>query len=226
MIDKLALALRTPEDDEKFVKWLSDGIYQGNRTQSVLDRLTRIAREAIQPAILRIISDDFVSELRNRINDATRPPEPPVVVEPAMVATPAFDVAAAGSEPNAAKGIVTTEEELDFHRKVRDVCAKSGESPDCILCRDTVSYFNVSYSTPTKWFVRLFSGNRAKAITTLVPVDEAKKLASGFDVEDAPKAFGISRIYIDTIDQVWGLSAIIVRSLELCKQQKAGAADD
>lgn len=226
-IDKLALALRTPESDERFVKWLSDGIYQGNRTQSVLDRLTRITREAIQPAILRIIGDDFVSDLRNRIYDVARPTEQPAATDPAI--TPAArdqDVSCNGSEPNATKGIVTTEEELEFHRKVRDVCVKNGEAPDSILYRDTVYYFNVSFGTPTRWFVRLFSGGKNKAITTLVPLEEAKSLASTFEIEDSPKAFGLTRVYIDSIDQVWALSALVMRSLEICKQQKGGLVDD
>jgi predicted type IV restriction endonuclease len=82
----------------------------------------------------------------------------------------------------------------------------------------------VTFGTPPKWFLRLFSGNRNKAITTLVPLDEAKALASGFEIEDAPKVFGTTRVYIDSVDQVWAFSALIMRSLEICKQQRS--ADD
>jgi hypothetical protein len=229
MIDKLALALRNPESDDRFVKWLSDGIYQGNRTQSVLDRLTRIAREAIQPAILRTISDDFLSDLRNRINDVTRPPEAPAATDPATAPIPqpaASEPVVSTVEPTAQKGVVTTEEELEFYRKVRDICGKNGESPDSVLHRDTTTYFNVSFGTPTRWFVRLFSGSRTKAITTLVPVDEATALAPGFKVEEAPKSVGISRIYIDSIDQIWALSGLLMRSLAVCKQQKPSSGED
>jgi hypothetical protein len=225
MIDKLALALRAPESDEEFVKWLSEGIYQGKRTQAVLDRLTRIATEAVQPAILRTISDDFLSNLRSRINDASRPTDSIAVTE--VTATPvAPSEPNVGSDPSGPKGIVTTEDELDFHKKVRDVCAKAGETPENILYRDTVNYFNVSYATPTRWFVRFFSNGKKQAITTLVPLEEARTLASGFDVEEAPKSAGVSRIFIDSIDQVWALSKLITRSLEICKQQKAAANED
>jgi len=65
-----------------------------------------------------------------------------------------------------------------------------------------------------------------KAITTLVSLEEAKALASGFEIEESPKAFGTTRVYIDSIDQVWALSALIMRSLEICKQQRAGSTDD
>ena len=78
MIDKLVRALQAPESDEEFVKWLSNGIYQGQRRQAVLERLGRIARESVQPAILRTISDDFLAQLRTRINEAAKPTDPAV----------------------------------------------------------------------------------------------------------------------------------------------------
>ena len=217
MINKLAQTLRSPESDEKFVKWLSEGIYQGVRTQAVLDRLARIAREAMQPAILRTISDDFLSDLRNRINDVTRPVEPQRTTEPPSAEQPPIDDAEDSSKPGTTRSIVTSEEELDFHRMVRDICVKAGESPDSILCRDTINYFNISYGAPSKWFLRLFNGKRTKAVTTLVPTEEAKTLASDFRIEDAPQAFGVSRVYIDSVDQAWALATLITRSLEICK---------
>lgn len=218
MIDKVVRALRTPEADDEFIKWLSDGIYHGKRTQAVLERMATIAREAIQPAILRTISDDFLSNLRTRINEATRPPDPNALPENVVIATATADEVP--SDPGASKGIVTTEEELEFHQKVRDICVKNGEAPDSILYRDTQSYFNVSFNSPTKWFVRLFTGGRRKAITCWVEPDEARSLATGFEVEEAPSTFGTSRIYIDSVDQVWGLAAVVLRSLELCKGEK------
>lgn len=225
MIEKLMRALRTPEADEPFVKWLSDDVYQGKRTQTVMDRMTRIDRESIQPAILRTISDDFLSDLRNRINVATRPTEQPLAAEPVAATAPTTEASNANIEAAAGKGIVTTEEELEFHRKVRDICVKAGESPEGILYRDTVSYFNVSYGAPTKWFLRFFGGKR-KAIVTMLPVDTAKSLAAGFQIEDSPQAYGVSRIFIDSVDQVWALSNLVTKSLELCKQQKAAPAED
>ena len=225
MIEKLMRALRTPEADEEFVKWLSDDVYQGKRTQAVMDRMTRIARESIQPAILRTISDDFLSDLRNRINVATRPTEQPLAPEPVAPQAPAVEPSSTHNEPPAAKAIVTTDEELEFHRKVRDICVKAGETLEAILYKDTVSYFNVSYGAPTRWFLRFFGGKR-KAIVTMLPIETAKSLASGFQIEESPQAYGVSRIFIDSVDQVWALSNLVTRSLELCKQQKAASSED
>ena len=100
--------------------------------------------------------------------------------------------------------------------KVRDRCTKAGETPASILYKDTVSYFNVSYGAPTRWFLRFFGGKR-KAIVTMLPVETAKSLASGFQIEESPQTYGVSRIYIDSVDQVWALSNLVIKSLELCK---------
>jgi hypothetical protein len=85
------------------------------------------------------------------------------------------------------------------------------------LYRDTINYFNVSFERPTKWFVRFFGDSRRKAIVTLVPTVEVQAMVEGFDVEDAPATFGVSRIYIDSPAQLWALEKVLLRSLELAK---------
>ena len=49
----------------------------------------------------------------------------------------------------------------------------------------------------------------------MVPADEARELAQGLETEAAPSVFGVSRVYIDTIDQLWALKQVVLRSLEL-----------
>ena len=39
----------------------------------------------------------------------------------------------------------------------------------------------------------------------MLPVDTAKSLAAGFQIEESPHAYGVSRIFIDSVDQVWAL---------------------
>jgi predicted type IV restriction endonuclease len=221
MIEKLAAALKAPAEDEGFLKWLTEDIYKGKRTIGVMERLGEVAREAVEPTLLRVMGDDFLNKLKERIHrlneggDSASPPaEGQNVVKPESEKPFEPDPKAVSDErPKAA--IETTTEELDFFRVVRDICAKSGYSPDEILYRDTANYFNVSFKRPTKWFVRLFANSRRKSIVTWVPLEEAKAAASGFEVEAAPAAFGTSRVYIDTVPQVWALKALITRSLDL-----------
>lgn len=121
---------------------------------------------------------------------------------------------------------MTTEEEIAFYELVRNICERKGADPEKVLYRDTVNYFNVSYERPTKWFLRFFGDSRRKSVVTLVPPDEALGLAPSFEVEPAPAAFGVSRIYIDDIAQVWGLTGVVARSLEILRSGKLVEAPD
>lgn len=55
---------------------------------------------------------------------------------------------------------------------------------------------------------------------TWVPTEEAGKLVAGFEVEDAPAAWGVSRVYIDSPAQLWAAKALVLRSLELAQTRK------
>ncbi len=226
MIEKLARVLKAPGEDESFMKWLTADIYKGNRTAPVMARLSEVARDSIEPTLLRIMSNDFIERLREGLqrtldNDKDKtsgPPNLPKEISPPKVEEkPKVDLQAADSQ------IVTTEEELEFLRIVRDICIKSGVSAETILSKDTIYYFNVSYLKPTFWFVRFFGDAKRKNITTLVPVEEAVKLANGYEIEPSPEAFGASRVYISDVAQMWDLKLLIIRSLEILQAQKNGS---
>ena len=217
MVDKLVNALKGPANDEGFLKWLTDGVYKGKRTAGVMARLAEVGRDTIEPALMRVISDDFLRKLKARIQtDIPNEKEPS---EP----TPAEEEAKSeeGSDLEGTRNKVETlQEELDFFQSVKALCVRAGYKEDDFQYRDTLNYFNVSYLRPTKWFVRFFSGGRKTAITTLVPTEETKTLCSGFLVEEAPAGFGKSRIYMDNAAQVWALKDVITRSLEILKKAK------
>ena len=91
------------------------------------------------------------------------------------------------------------------------------------MFKDTVYYFNISYSKPTFWFVRFFADAKRKNITTLVPVEEAIALAKGFEVEQPPEAFGASRVYFSDLAQLRDLRFLLARSLGILQSQKVGS---
>lgn len=218
MVEKLSSALKAPADDESFVRWLTNDIYKGKRTQGVMVRLQELAKEAIEPALLHVIGDDFLERLKERISrakDGGKEVQSPAHLGSESTLDNESEKLAAAEEATSRRGIVTTQEELELFDLVRMICEKHGADPEKILYRDTVNYFNVSYDRPTKWFIRFFSGSRRKSIVTLVPVEEAAELVTGFELEEAPSSFGVSRIYIDQIPQLWGLTGVIVRSLEI-----------
>jgi hypothetical protein len=209
MVDKLVRTLRDPAADDAFVKWLVDGIYDGSKTAKVLDRMKDLAREAIEPAMLRAVGDGMLEKLRNKIYAAERGEAVPAE-ETATSATP---VVAAEAEDRKA-GVITTRSELEFFEAVRMIASKAGFSGDKVLYKDTVNYFNVSYDKPTRWFIRYFGDSKRTNLTTLLSVERAQELAPGFEVEAAPSAFGQSRIYIDQVGQIWALQALVLESLK------------
>lgn len=224
MIDRLASALRNPGDDEGFLSWITQGVYRGKRTAGVMSRLADVAREAVEPALVRLMSDDFLNKLKERIQNAGRDresePSAPNVVSGDMPAS----LENLGAETR--KGIETTKEELDFFENVRSICAKNGFQESDILYRDTINYFNVSFQRPTRWFLRFFGSARRKCIVSLVPVEEARQLAGGFETEVAPDTFGVSRVYFDDIAQLWAMTGLVLRSLEIARSGPPARASE
>ncbi|ATB50834.1 type I restriction enzyme HsdR N-terminal domain-containing protein [Corallococcus macrosporus] len=222
MIDKLAAALKAPGEHEAFLKWLTEDIYKGKRTTAVMERLADVAKEAIEPTLLRVMGDDFLNKLKERIQRLNEGAEPAVAQDGANVvkadsARPFEAEGRAAPDEKGRAAVETTEAELEFFGVVRDICVKHGAAAEDILFRDTASYFNVSFKRPTKWFARFFSNGKRKSIITWVPVEEARAIAAGFDVEAAPAGLGTSRVFIESVPQVWALKALMTRSLELSK---------
>lgn len=216
MVDKLVRVLRAPGDDEAFIRWLTADIYGGKRTSGVMSRLAELAREAVEPALLRVMGDDFVDKLKQRITAAREPQaDGQDWTEPPASSSQASGVTASTEQTDdVKKGIVTTEEELRFHTIVADICARAGHERSRILLRDTVNYCNVSLDRPTKWFLRYFGEAKRKHLVTPLPTSVAKELAPGLEVEEAPPVFGTSRIYVSTVEQTLTLDQLVLRSLE------------
>ncbi|MCY1031648.1 type I restriction enzyme HsdR N-terminal domain-containing protein [Corallococcus sp. BB11-1] len=231
MIDKLSAVLKAPGENEGFLKWLTEDIYKGKRTTAVMERLGEVAKESIEPTLLRVMGDDFLNKLKERIQRLNEGTEPSIPLEGANVvkaeSAKPFDTEPRTSGDEKGRSVNdTTEEELAFFNVIRDICGKNGHQTEDILYRDTSNYFNVSFKKPTKWFVRFFGNGKRKSIVTWAPVEEARSLAAGFEVEVAPAALGTSRVYVETIPQVWALKALVTRSLELSLTVKDEASPE
>lgn len=216
MIEKLSLALKNPASDDGFMKWLTDAVYKGKRTTTVMERLSEVASEAIEPALIRMLEDDFLDKLKERFqrardkeggaNDTKENIETKDVAKKTEVSKDTI-------EP--LSKIVTTEEELQFYEAVRNLCGSAGLDPNDIVYRDTINYFNISFRKPTKWFLRFMCSGKGKSIITPLSVEETNELAKGFRTAAAPPAFGSSRVYITDIAEVADLKALILKSLEV-----------
>lgn len=229
MVEKLVAALREPDDD--FVRWLADGVYKGVKTKAVMARLTGITRDSVQPAIMRVINEDFLNKLRDQMLDVqeNRGDAAPGSDED-VDGAPAQDSAADESTPAPKpikKEIETSEDELAFFNKVSEVLDHAhleGVDVAKIRFKDTVNYFNVSYDRPTWWFLRYFADSRKKNFTTMVPVEVARELAPSFQVDSAPPVFGASRVYLNSPDQLWALKDLLARSLTMLLASKSSVS--
>ncbi len=233
MVDRLVSTLKNPADDEDFVKWLTANIYKGRRTDAVKARMNDLAKQVVEPTLMRMISDEFLDKLKERVlshRDAADISGTPAV-QAAATSKPGKDATPKGPEcekepEKQRRSVETTEQELEFYRNVRDICVKAGIQVEDVVYKDTVNYFNVSFQKPSKWFVRFFSGSRRLSVNTRVPVEEAKQLVPGVEVEEAPSVFGVSRIYLESPAQVWTVEKVILRSLELARTAKEEAQQE
>ena len=214
MVEKLVCVLRTPSKDENFIKWLASGIYPGKRTAAVMARMGELAQEAIEPALLRVMGDEFVEQLKERIHAVQK--KQPENLEPQndTINKKMVEICASDSQQKEKKEIVTTEEELRFYEVVKRIVEESEFDVQKLLYKDTVNYFNVSYEKPTKWFLRFFSDQKRKNIVTMVGLEKAREIAREFEVEEAPKVFGTSRIYIEQAEDIGNMKDLVIECLK------------
>lgn len=216
MIDKLVRVLRSPSNDDSFMKWLTDDIYRGKRTESVRSRMGLLAEDAVEPALLRVMGDEIIEKLKERMRSVQEAEKAETVSgSSAAPGGTKTEGSVSGAEPFKVgkKGVETTDEEMAFYEMVKSMAYRAGYNPDSVLARDTVNYFNISYDRPTKWFVRLFVHTKRQNISTRVPIERCRELLPEYEVEEAPTAFGISRIYIDDVTKIPGLEPVIIESL-------------
>lgn len=205
MIDKLVKVLREPGEDEAFMKWLTADVVTGKRTTNVMIRMNEIAKEAVEPALLRLMGDEFVEKLKARISAAGAPQN--------ESHTPQITGNLIQTE-EAKNQIITTEEELRFFEIIKEMCIKFGYDNTQIMYKDTVNYFNVSIDKPTIWFIRYFGDQKRKNVVTALPIELIKELLPKYEVDAAPSAFGVSRIYIENVEQVQEFETVVSKCLQ------------
>ena len=214
MLEKLVCVLRAPSKDENFMKWLATDIYPGKRTSAVMARMGELAQEAIEPALLRVMGDEFVEQLKERIHAAQQ--KQPENLEPQndTIKKEIVENRVCDNQQKEKKEIVTTEEELMFYDVVKRIVEGTEFDAQKLLYKDTINYFNISYEKPTKWFLRFFSDQKRKNIVTMVGLEKARELAQEFEVEEAPKVFGTSRIYIEQAEDIGNMKDLVIECLK------------
>lgn len=182
--------LRNPS--ENFVRFLLGelDLVSGRVTSKVVERFVPVVRRSIQAALLDMMAKGLQQGIGT--SEAEVPPEPPQA-PPAPAASPS----ATDSSPITGGNtkVETTAEELEIFAIVSKVCAES-QVKQAIGYKDTINYFGINLANKvTRWFARVFANGTKKFVVTKVPLEQAKLLARGFEVEATPESMGRSRVY-------------------------------
>lgn len=128
---------------------LNKGVYDGVKTQNIIDKYKPILKKSITNYINGIINE----KLRNLINENHSEKEE----------TKNLDTL---------EGIITTEEEIESYYTVKSILSEKVD-PERIFYKDTYSYFGILFDDKvTKWICRVYLKENIKYI---IIADENKK---------------------------------------------------
>lgn len=144
----------TPSDD--FVKLiLNKGVYDGVKTQNVLDKYKPILKKSISHYINKLVS----ARLQTALNSTTS----------SEVAEEISEVPSEDSD-----GIVTTTEELESYYIVKSILAEF-VNPNELYYKDTYSYFGILFENKvTKWICRVYLKENVRYI--VIPDNNKKEI--------------------------------------------------
>jgi len=129
------------------------------------------------------------------------------------------------STESARASIVTTPEELELFDIVGRICSESS-SKQSIGYKDTASYFGINLGKVHHWFLRAWCTGPKRAIVTRLPIDQARLLAHGFEVDAPSENVGTSRVYFGAVKDVEKLRPLVLMAYEeQFKRLRAGVEE-
>jgi predicted type IV restriction endonuclease len=168
-----------PSDD--FVKFiLSQEVYDGMKTQSVIDKYKPIVKKSISQYINELVNDKIQNALKDEdahpVSEASAPEddetkdEEPIEIQPENL-------------------IVTTEDEMQAYYTVKAILSKDFDISR-IGYKDTRSYFSIIIDgMVSKWICRLYFKESVKFV--VIGYDENRKEIR-YDIESLDDLFGLS----------------------------------
>lgn len=113
------------------------------------------------------------------------------------------------------KTVVTTQEELDTYKVIKEILIKNGKDVSELEYKDTTNYFSIHNKSVSKWLVRANFDANKKNLITKIPIEDLKQMCGDYEVEVAPKSIGESRVFIQKVTDLWNLEEVIVKAYEL-----------
>ena len=197
--ESLRRLFSNPSDD--FVRFIVKDFSEMRITSNVIERFRPLVKKAISNAVLDIVIKGLyqqetltIKKEENINNDSVN----------------RDDLSEIEIGNKVHKGIITTENELKGFNIVKDILEKNNRDISEINYKDTTNYFSVYLRNTTRWIIRFNLDASKKNVMTKLPVEYAKNICPNKEIEQAPKGIGESRVYINSIDELYDLEKYLV----------------
>lgn len=163
-----------PSDD--FIKFvLSKGVYEGVKTQNVIDKYRPILKKSLNSFI-----NEFVNKRLQKALNTTSDNKKDEIIENEV-------------EEN---GIITTVEELESYYSVKAILSEI-VSPEKIFYKDTYSYFGILYDNKvTKWICRVYIKDSCKYV--IIPNENKEEIR--YDLEKISDIYKLKDLLITRLN--------------------------
>ena len=112
------------------------------------------------------------------------------------------------------KNIITTQEELKAFEMVKSMLVQAGKDISSIDSKDTISYFGIHNRNVNGWFVRFILDQQPTLAMIRLEYTLAKEIPSDLKLQPL-KSKGITKVFIDSIDDIKKLEPFILKAFEV-----------
>ena len=164
----------TPSDD--FIKLiLNKGIYDGVKTQNVIDKYKPILKKSINHYINDLVNQRLQSALNNSSSEVSSELAINVVDD---------------------NSIITTDEEIESYYIVKSILSEK-VTPNNIYYKDTYSYFGILYENKvTKWICRVYLKENVKFV--VIPDKDKKDIR--YEINNISDIYKLKQQLLDRLD--------------------------
>ena len=162
---------------DEFIKLiLNKGIYEGVKTQNVIDKYKSIIKKSINYYINSLVNQ----KLQNALNNSS--------------AETGGELASVDSEED--DGVITTTEELESYYIVKSILSEL-INPNDLYYKDTYSYFGILYENKvTKWICRVYLKENVKFL--IIPDKDKKEIR--YEITNISDIYKLKQQLIDRLN--------------------------
>lgn len=152
---KTLLKKQLEEPDDNFINYILSEIYDGRKTQNIVDKFKPVIKKSLNQFINDLMNDRITAALQKSSDDSNIETSTKLNTSAPENSANESNDAAIDEVVAPENKIVTTQEELEGFAIIKAILFKI-IPPDMIYYRDTLNYFGVLYDNKNyKWICRL-----------------------------------------------------------------------